>query len=128
MKLIINLLALITILSSGSLLSQDWAKVNPEMNMIMADTSLLRATIATIEPGQKSALHTHPANFFYALTDCKLKVYYADGQTESFELKAGEGGYGRPEKPHQTENTGDKTAKFLLVELKEHPYVAGDGK
>jgi mannose-6-phosphate isomerase-like protein (cupin superfamily) len=128
MKFILNLLALITILASGSLLSQDWAKVNPEMNMIMADTTLLRATIAVIEPGKKSEVHTHPASFFYALTDCKLKVYYADGQIETFDLKAGEGGYGSPEKPHQTENLGGKTARFLLVELKEHPYVAGDGK
>jgi oxalate decarboxylase/phosphoglucose isomerase-like protein (cupin superfamily) len=42
---------------------------------------------------------------------------------ETLELKAGDFGYGNPEKPHQTENIGDKTLRFLLVELKEHPYV-----
>ena len=114
---------LILVLVSTGLFAQDWAKVNPEMNSIIADTTLLRATIATIEPGAKSEIHTHPASFFYALTDCKLKVYYTDGQTETFDLKAGDAGYGSPEKPHQTENTGTKTAKFLLVELKEHPYI-----
>ena len=114
--------AVLILSASGSLFAQDWANVNPEMNNIISDTTLLRATIAIIEPGKKSALHTHPAGFFYALTDCKLKVYYADGQTEEIELKPGDSMYGEPERPHQTENVGTKTAKFLMVELKEHPY------
>lgn len=125
MKIIINMAILLIIIATGSLYSQDWVKVNPEMNVILTDTTLLRATVATIEPGKKSGMHTHPANFFYALTDCKIKVYYADGQIEEFDLKAGDGGFGAPEKPHQTENTGTKTAKFLLVELKEHTYKEG---
>src|SRR4030095_4966232 len=123
MKAIINLAVLTILLTAGSIYSQDWAKVNPEMNIILSDTTLLRATIAVIEPGKKSGLHTHPASFFYALTDGKIKVYYADGQNETFDLQAGFGMYGDPEKPHQTENVGDKTVKFLLIELKEHPYV-----
>jgi len=123
MKTILNLAIILIIIASVNLYSQDWAKVNPEQNIILSDTTLLRATIATIEPGAKSLVHTHPASFFYALTDCKLKVYYTDGQIESFDLKAGEYGYGNPEKPHQTENVGTKTMKFLLVELKEHPYT-----
>jgi uncharacterized RmlC-like cupin family protein len=123
MKPFINLVILMITFAAGSLYAQDWAKVNPEMNIILADTTLLRATIATIEPGAKSQLHTHPASFVYALTDCSLKVYYADGETETVEIKAGDYAYGSPEKPHQTENTGKKTAKFLLIELKEHPYV-----
>lgn len=122
MKAIINLAVLTLFLLSVSIFAQDWAKVNPEMNNILTDTTLLRATIATIEPGKKSEFHTHPASFFYALTDAKLIVHYADGQNETFELKAGDSGYGVPERPHQTENAGDKTAKFLLIELKEHPY------
>lgn len=115
-------LAAVLILISVSLYAQDWAKVNPEMNRILVDTTLLRSTLAIIEPGRKSEIHTHPASFVYALTDGKIKVYYTDGQTEEVELKAGDYMYGDPEKPHQTENTGDKTLKFLLIELKEHPY------
>ncbi|MEO8512133.1 MAG: cupin domain-containing protein [Ignavibacteria bacterium] len=121
-------LAFILILLSVSLYSQDWAKVNPEMNLIISDTTLLRSTIATIEPGKKSEFHTHPASFFYAITDGKIKVYYKDGKTEEMELKAGDSGYGDPERPHQTENIGDKTIKFLLVELKEHPYTSAENK
>lgn len=122
MKNIISLMALLLFITSASL-AQDWAKVDPKMNNILADTTLLRATVCIIEPGEKSNVHTHPASFFYALTDGKIKVYYTDGLVETMELKAGDYGYGDPEKPHQTENLGDKTVKFLLVELKEHPYV-----
>lgn len=123
MKTKISLLFLVITFAVGSLYAQDWAKLNPEMNIILVDTTLLRATIATIEPGAKSQLHTHPASFVYALTDCSLKVYYADGDIETVDIKAGDNAYGDPEKPHQTENIGKKTAKFLLIELKEHPYI-----
>jgi len=121
MKLILFATALI-LSASVSIFAQDWSKVNPEMNNILVDTTLLRTTIAIIEPGKKSDVHTHPAHFFYALTDGKLKVNYTDGTSEEFDLKAGDYGYSNPEKPHQTENIGPKPIKFLLVELKEHPY------
>ena len=123
MKKVLNAAVLLVILCSAGLFAQDWVKIDPAMNQVLTDTTLLRATIATLEPGIKSGMHTHPASFFYALTDCKLKVFYSDGQTEVYEMKAGDYGYGAPEKPHQTENAGDKTAKFLLIELKEHPYA-----
>nr|WP_294938585.1 hypothetical protein [uncultured Flavobacterium sp.] len=35
---------------------------------------------------------------------------------------AGDSGTGDPEGPHVTENVGTATVKFLLFELKEHPY------
>ncbi|HEY3250257.1 MAG TPA: cupin domain-containing protein [Ignavibacteria bacterium] len=119
---VLKAIVLTIVLTSASLFAQDWAKTDPKMNNILVDTTLLRATECIIEPGQKSGVHTHPAAFFYALTDGKAKVYYTDGQVETLELKAGDFGYGNPEKPHQTENIGDKTLRFLLVELKEHPY------
>lgn len=112
------------VLSSSNVNAQDWKKQNPEMNKILVDTTLVRAAEVSIEPGKKSDVHTHPAHFFYALTDCKLVIHYSDGKKENYDLKAGQYGYSDPERPHATENAGDKTAKFLIVELKEHPYKA----
>ncbi len=123
-----KIIALSFFIVSLNLFAQDWAKVNPEMNNVLVDTTLLRSTIAVIEPGMKSNLHSHPASFVYALTDGKLKVYYEDGQNEVIELRSGDYFFGNPEKPHMTENSGSKTLKFLLVELKEHPYTASDSK
>lgn len=112
------------LMASTKLVSQDWKNTNPKMNNVLVDTTLLRGTVVTIEPGQKSDTHTHPANFFYALTDGKIIIHYTDGKNETWELKAGDAGFSVPERPHVTENVGSKTVKFLLVELKEHPYKA----
>lgn len=115
---------LICALYSSTLNAQDWKNINPQMNNTLVDTTLLRATVVTMEPGQKSDTHSHPAHFFYALTDGKLSVHYTDGKTETFDLKAGDSGFSIPERPHITENAGKKQVKFLIVELKEHPYKA----
>lgn len=108
--------------SAANMHAQDFKKVNPDLNKVLVDTTFVLSLETTLAPGQKTDVHTHSAHFFYALTDCKLVVNYADGKKENYDLKAGEYGYSDPERPHYTENTGDKTAKFLIVELKEHPY------
>ena len=108
--------------------AQNWKDLDAKTVKTLADTSLLRASEVTIEPGEKGKVHTHPAHFFYALTDCQLIVHYTDGQDVKYDLKAGDSGYSGPEGPHWTENTGGKPARFLIVELKEHPYEASTGK
>jgi quercetin dioxygenase-like cupin family protein len=114
----------ILFLSSFSAVAQEWKNVNPKMNHVLADAALLRATEVTLEPGEKSDMHTHPAHFFYALTEGKLMIHYKDGKDEIYEMKLGDSGASEPERPHVTENVGSSTIKFLLVELKEHPYIA----
>ena len=109
-------------LQSG--LAQDWVKKDAKAIKMLADTSYVRAMEVTINHGDKGSVHTHPAHFFYALTDGKLIVHYADGKDEEYDIKAGDSGFSYPERPHWTENPGDKPVKFLLVELKEHPYHA----
>ena len=116
------LLMLVLFISTSSNFAQDWKKTNPGMNNVLVDTSLVRASVVTMDPGQKSDIHTHPAHFFYMLTDGKAIVSYTDGKSESYDLKAGDGGFSNPERPHTIENVGKKQFKFLIVELKEHPY------
>lgn len=122
MKYFALIITFLILILSGKIFSQNWADTDPKMNNILVDTTLVRSTIAIINPGEKSHVHTHPASFVYALTGGKLKVYYTDGSSEMVELKTGDYMYADPEKPHETENIGDKTVKFLIVELKEHPY------
>jgi mannose-6-phosphate isomerase-like protein (cupin superfamily) len=73
-------------------------------------------------PGQKSTVHTHSAQFIYALTDGSLKVHYNDGKVETFELKMGDSFVAPAEKAHWSENPGKKPLKFILVEFNDHPY------
>ena len=106
-----------------SVRAQDFTKTDADINKILVDTNYIRAMVVTLQPGQKSDVHTHPAHFFYALTDGTLKVTYSDGKIENYPLKSGDNGYSMPERPHAVQNTGKKTVSFLLVELKEHPYM-----
>ncbi|UOK41778.1 cupin domain-containing protein [Flavobacterium enshiense] len=94
---------------------------NKMMNNLV-DNKLIHAVEISIEPGQKTDMHTHPAHFYYALSDGKIMIHYKDGKDELMVLTTGVSGYGDPERPHVTENVGETTVKFLIVELKEHPY------
>jgi mannose-6-phosphate isomerase-like protein (cupin superfamily) len=115
---------LVLALSTLNARSQDMKNMNSKINDVLSDTTFLKATIVTLEPGQKTDLHNHPAYFAYALSAGKLTVHYKDGENESVELKPGMGMTSGPEKPHVTENTSTTTVKFLIVELKEHPYAS----
>lgn len=120
---ILVLLGVFTLaLLPNTTLAQDWKNVNPKMNRILADTTFVRGTEVTLQPGEKSDMHTHPAHFFYALSEGKMMVYYKDGKSQPYDLKPGFAGVSGPERPHMTENVGNTTVKFLIVELKEHPY------
>jgi len=114
---------LLLVLSSLDGYAQQKSSMSTGKSKIVADTSFVRGIEVTLEPGQKTDLHSHPAYLFYALTDGKLTAHHQDGKDETFELKAGDSIASGPEGPHVTENTGNSTVKFLVVELKEHPYV-----
>jgi quercetin dioxygenase-like cupin family protein len=116
-------LALLLFIISSAGIAQNKNQTERVPMKMLADTLFLSATEITLAPGQKTEVHTHPAHFYYALTPCNLKAYYTDGKIESYEVPAGGNGYSGPEGPHYTENTGNKTARFLIVELKEHPYT-----
>lgn len=109
---------------TGCACAQSWNDLDAKSVKTLADTALLRASEVTIMPGEKGSAHTHPAHFFYALTECHLVIHYTDGKSEKYDLSPGDCGYSAPERPHRTENVGSKPARFLIVELKEHPYKA----
>jgi quercetin dioxygenase-like cupin family protein len=119
---------LVALISVAGAYAQNWKDLDAKTVKTLADTNLVRASEVIIQPHEKGSVHTHPAHFFYALSECKLIVHYTDGKEEKYDLKAGDNGYSNPERPHWTENVGDKPARFLIVELKEHPYAAPTGK
>ncbi|RVT77720.1 hypothetical protein EOD40_07945 [Flavobacterium sufflavum] len=94
----------------------------------LANSKLIHASEVTLKSGKKTNMHTYPAHFYYALTDVNIKVHYQDGKEEVYKMKAAESGVSEPERPHTNQNIGNKTAEFLIVELKEHPYKAPKAK
>jgi oxalate decarboxylase/phosphoglucose isomerase-like protein (cupin superfamily) len=72
------------------------------------------------KPGQVAAMHSHPANVSYFLTDGKLKVTLPDGKVIERSPKAGTAGWSDPV-THAAENIGTTDFQQVQVELKPQP-------
>lgn len=107
----------------ATIAAQDYVNTDPAFNKVLVDTTLLVAIETTFEPGKMTSMHTHSAFFAYVLKGGKLKVEYADGQTESLEFNTGDYVFNGPDRPHRSVNIGTEPIKILVVELKEHPYI-----
>ena len=105
-------------------LAQDWMSVAPKGKKVLLDNSSVRVIEMTLGPGQKEPVHTHPANFAYLMGEGKVRVSYVGGETAEMDGKAGQVIWSDPEGPHTLENLSKKPIRALVVELKEHPYVA----
>jgi quercetin dioxygenase-like cupin family protein len=60
-------------LAFSTVLAQDVTKVagGPETHKVILDNDQVRVLDARIQPGQKLAMHSHPANVVYYVTDYK---------------------------------------------------------
>ena len=104
--------------------AQDFCKTDPSFIKVLNDTTYATALEVTFMPGKSTNVHTHPAYFAYVLEGGKLQVSYADGKTETLTLEPGNSMFGMPDKPHSTVNIGTKPIRMILVEMKDHPYMA----
>jgi len=125
MKLIIFIFAIsvVSLLLTHECRAQNIFTTEPEMCKMLGDTTFGTAAEVTFLPGQKGKVHTHAAQFVYAITAGTLAVHYTDGETQTYDIKAGDSFFAPPERPHWTENTGKEPMKFILVEFNEHPYI-----
>ena len=75
--------------AAGTTLAQDVMKISPETHKVLLENDQVRVLDARMKPGEKVAMHSHPANVVYFLTDGKIKITYPGGKTEVREVKAG---------------------------------------
>lgn len=112
---------LLTVVLSLGLLAivhaQDSAVVNSKTIKVRFENDRVRVMEATLPPGTKEAVHSHPAYVIYVLEGGKFRNYASDGKTTEGELKAGEVLYRDP-LTHAAENIGNTTTHLILVELK----------
>ena len=78
---------------------------------------------ATLPPGAKEHMHSHPSYVIYVMEGGRYRNYAADGKITEGEMKTGDVIYRDPI-THYAENIGDKPMRLLLVELKD---AAGGG-
>ncbi|PYU29250.1 MAG: hypothetical protein DMG31_18130 [Acidobacteria bacterium] len=67
---------------------------------------------------EKSVMHQHPPGVGIFLTDANFKFSYPDGKTENIKAKAGEYLWFGEVWEHLPENSSDKNAEVIYVELK----------
>lgn len=98
--------------------AQDIVKIAPEHNRILLENEHVRVIENTLAPGEKDAMHTHPAGWYYVKQPGTMKIVHADGRVDTWHAKAGEGGWLQTRDPHTAENTGKTTLVYVLVEVK----------
>ena len=97
--------------------AQDPAVVNAKTIKVRFENDRMRVLEATLPPGVKEQVHSHPAYVIYVLEGGRYRNYASDGKVTEGELKTGEVLFREP-LTHAAENIGDKSLHMILVELK----------
>jgi len=97
--------------------AQDPAVVNSKTIRVKFENDRVRVLEATLPPGAKEQVHSHPAYVIYVLEGGRYRNYASDGKITEGELKSGEVLFREP-LTHAAENIGDKPLHMILVELK----------
>ena len=102
---------------AGVRTTQDPLVVNANSIALKLENSRVRVLEATLEPGVKEKLHSHPAYVIYVIAGGKVRTHNADGTVTEAEFKPGDVIYREPI-THWAENIGNTTIRLELVELK----------
>jgi quercetin dioxygenase-like cupin family protein len=104
--------------------AQDPAVVNAQTIKVRFENARIRVLEATLPPGVKEQVHSHPAYVIYVVAGGKVRNYAADGKITESELKTGDTIYRDP-LTHAAENSGDTTMHMILVALNEAAGAGG---
>src|ERR1043166_3331369 len=97
--------------------AQDPAVVNSKTIQVKFENDRVRVLEATLPPGVKEQVHSHPSYVIYVLEGGRYRNYASDGKVTEGELKTGEVLFREP-LTHAAEKIGDKPLHMILVELK----------
>ena len=117
-----KLLSIFTVLFAVIIFSvysfaQDAVKVDPKHYKVEFENDQVRVLRITIEPGEKTTMHSHPEGMVIFLSDANGNFTFPDGKTEKRDFKKGFFGW-VPATTHQGENVGDKPFELIQIEMK----------
>ena len=118
MKKLVLVIGLL-VLSSHSAFAQDPLVVNAKTLRLKFENARVRVLEATLKPGEKENLHSHPSYLFYVIDGGKVRNHSVDGKVSEAEFKAGEVIYREP-LTHWSENIGTTTYRYH-----DHPPTPG---
>ena len=112
------LFATLLLLAAAAMgLAQDVVTVSPETHIVLLENDQVRVLGVRIKPGEKVAMHSHPPNVVYYLSDGKIRLSSPGGKTEDREVKAGTAIWSEAAK-HAAENVGNVEFTEVQIELK----------
>ena len=97
--------------------AQDVSKVSPKNYKVILDNDKVLVLDNVSNPGDKTAMHSHPDYLIYVFEGGTVKSTTQDGKTETVVFKKGQTLW-RNAIIHATENVGKTKIHLLLVELK----------
>ena len=97
--------------------AQDPAVVNAQNLKVTLDNPHGRVMEATLNPGDKEQMHSHPSYVVYVIAGGRVRNHGADGTTSESTFTPGQTIYRDPV-THWSENIGTTTIKTLVIELK----------
>src|SRR5689334_4030899 len=97
--------------------TQDPLVVNSKTIALKLENDRVRVLEATLKPGDKEQLHSHPAYVIYVIEGGKVRTHGTDGTSVEADFKTGDVIYRDPV-THWAENIGKTTIRLELVELK----------
>ncbi len=109
---------LLMLVGARSAPAQDPAVVNAKTIQVRLQNSHVRVLEATLKPGDREQLHSHPACVIYVIAGGKVRIHAADGTTTESTMATGDVVYREPV-THWAENVGSTTIHLILVELEE---------
>ena len=111
-------IAVLVLLGYSSVAAQDPAVVNAKTIKVKLENDRVRVLEATLEPGDKEQLHSHPASIIFVVSGGTIRNHAADGTTKETTYVAGDTIYREP-LTHWAENIGTTTIHLMVVELKK---------
>lgn len=103
---------------SGVIRGQDPLTVNSKTIALKLENTRVRVLEATLKPGDKEKIHSHPAYVIYVIEGGRVRTHAADGAATETEFRSGDVIYRDPV-THWAENIGKTTIRLELVELKQ---------
>ncbi|NII29095.1 cupin domain-containing protein [Pseudoflavitalea sp. X16] len=101
-----------------SAIAQDPLKVAPKAFKEKLNNAHVNVLEYASKPGEKEAMHSHPAILIYVIKGGKLKSTTPDGKSQMIEYKDGDIAWREPI-THTIENVGTTEIKALLIETKK---------
>jgi quercetin dioxygenase-like cupin family protein len=97
-------------------MTKDVLSAAPKSVKTLYENDTFRVLEMKFKKGQKLEMHSHPANFVYAVTPMKFKSISRDGKTSIVKMKKGESNFSSEGSEHAIENL--TAGVFVQIEMK----------